>query len=205
MVGGLQTKIILLLIVLSLLLCCCKPRTSTDSFLYDTSSLRDGDIILRRAYGLVSDIIVARLNETVPLSHCGIVVSDSAGSWQVIHSLSAKVSKANGMQQCSIDEFLQDSHPGSVTIARYKHGEGIQIAAWARHYLDKAIPFDYQYNHNDSAAFYCSELPWHILKHHFGKTPECKEKILRFSVLLHPEYFEVFELDFLNNQETVFR
>ena len=186
-------------------MCSCKQETSTGSIIYDTSIIREGDIILRRSYGLISDIIVMRLIDTVPISHCGIVVSDSIGSWHVIHSLSAKVSKIDGMQMCSLDEFLTDSQPGSVKISRFKHGNGNQIATWANYYLARATPFDYQFNHNDSLAFYCSELPWHIFKHHYRSIPKTKNEILRFSVFLHPEYFEVFELNYLKNQETVLR
>ncbi len=74
----------------------------------ELSSLRSGDIIFRMGYGALSLSIVSVLSDTIKVSHCGIVARDSLGI-AVIHTISPSISDADGMQQCTIEEFIADS------------------------------------------------------------------------------------------------
>lgn len=163
----------------------CKPAVSTDLFIYSTDSLQRGDIVLRRGYGMVSDLIVARLKDSVDLSHCGILSIDSTGSYKVIHSLSKSVSKFDGMQVCSLQEFVQDARPESLRAVRHKEIEGRLIEAQALAYLKQGIPFDHAFNINDSSAFYCSELPIHIIYNLSGTRLFNGNQIPPFSIFLN--------------------
>lgn len=200
MAGRIQNKIALLFTstVLQLVLSCSTP--TAEVVVYDTSIVREGDLIFRRGYGLVSDLIVARLNEPIPLSHGGIVVKDSYNRLQVIHTLSEKVSDTDGMQIDSIEAFLNESRIENIWIARYKFGDPKHMAEKARYYLQRSIPFDHGFNLNDTTAFYCSELLWHILKATNQPLPHNDHPILGFQWFFDPDFFDAFQLPKLNSQ-----
>ena len=145
MAGRLQTKIkrILSISVLLYFVMACKPvRDTTDLFYYHTDSIQPGDIILRKSYGLISDIITSQLKDTINISHCGIIAKNESGEFCVIHSLSKMVSDYDGMQSCSIDEFINDSRPETVKVVRFRNRKNKLIADYAQHYLKEKIPFD---------------------------------------------------------------
>ena len=159
----------------------------------ELSSLQSGDIIFRMGYGGLSLTIVSILSDTAKLSHCGIVVRDSSGL-SVIHTISPSISNADGMQQCTIEEFIADSRENSIAAVRYKGGDGQTIVAKASYYLAKQIPFDMHFDLIDSSHFFCSELPIRILKDEFNfDVLQGKEPIMsncKFSVFFNPQYFE---------------
>lgn len=167
----------------------CKPAVSTDHFVFSADSLQSGDIVLRRGYGLVSDLIVARLKDSVALSHCGILSIDSTGAIQVIHSLSKSVSEFDGMQSCRLEEFIQDARPESLLAVRHTELDGRLIEKLAIDYLQQEIPFDHSFNTNDSSAFFCSELPIHIIYRLSGTYLYSGNQIPPFSVFLNPKQF----------------
>ncbi len=158
------------------------------------NSLQSGDVIFRMGYGGLSLSIVSMLNDTVKVSHCGIVTRDSIGGIAIIHTISPSISNADGMQQCTIEEFVTDSRVNSIAAVRFKHGEGQKIVDKATYYLNKQVPFDIAFDLVDSSMFFCSELPIRILKDEFdfdllqGKEPimsSCK-----FSAFFNPQHFE---------------
>lgn len=237
--------------------------------------LEDGDILLRRGMGVISNMIVARLGDTVELSHCGIVVkrnmteglevdadcgarqeclsrkcsregrirencspencsreeclrgkclreecsprkcscekcmrkNHSPGmrmheecsrgrrspDFDIIHSLSPFVSTSDGMQICSLEEFVADANPESIIAVRVMNSMRGRITAAARYYLARRVPFDELYDVTDTTAFFCSELPLHILRSRLGLklAPEAsEERIPRFSIFLDTVYFQ---------------
>jgi len=126
--------------------------------------LREGDIIMRKGYGMVSRMIVSNLNEARGLSHCGIVVRTENG-WGVIHTVSASLSDVDGMQLNDLNEFVRQSKPGTIVVSRLRHCEDrSRIAEEAYRYLNSAITFDHSFDLADSSRFYCSELIWHVMK-----------------------------------------
>lgn len=56
----------------------------------DVSLLHDGDIILRKGSGMISDFIAASMKDLLPYSHCGILVKEN-NEWKVIHSLAREL------------------------------------------------------------------------------------------------------------------
>lgn len=198
MVGRIQVEIKQLLIIIFLLYwvwgCVSQPNT-TDFFYYKKDSLQAGDIILRKSYGLVSDIIVKQLNDSTNISHCGIITTDSIGNFYVIHTSAKMVSKADGMQICSLTDFMADSRIETVKVYRFRSGDGKLIAQNARYYLDKEIPFDNEFNMQDSSKFYCLELPIHILKMAFDKDISKNSYKPNFSIFQNPESFD--EISFI--------
>ncbi|MDR0420963.1 MAG: hypothetical protein LBH30_05890 [Prevotellaceae bacterium] len=160
-------------------LICCKNR---QEHFFDTSSqneirlttdndtltcdeinlLRNGDIIMRHGKGLISLAISAHLNEKYRLSHCGILSIDG-DIINVIHTLSLSVSHVNGMQQSTLNEFINDTHKNSIITVRLKNSDNNKTANKAKHYLSKKIPFDDDFDVSDTAKFFCNELISHIL------------------------------------------
>lgn len=192
MAGRIQVKIVLFVIFISLLSLaegCTSPAKTTDLFFYTTDSLKSGDIILRKSYGLISDIIVAQLNDTLDVSHCGIIVTDSSGSFMVIHSLSKKVSDVDGVQICSLEDFLNDSQLKTVRVVRYKSADSYKIAIAANDYLSRKVPFDEDFNPNDTTALYCSELPVVIIRKCFNQDVSKGFNMPKFSMFLQDNYF----------------
>lgn len=192
MAGGLQAEIKLICSVgIIILFVSCSKSTENVDNRFCTDSLQSGDIILRRGYGLVSDAIVAQLKDTVDISHCGILIRDSKNRWFVIHSLSRKVSDVDGMQLCSLDKFINESQPASVQIVRFRSDKDSLIALGAIHYLNKKIPFDDKFDINDTTAFYCGELPVHVIYSYLKTDIMAGKDDFKFSVFYNPKYFTI--------------
>ncbi len=185
-----QSKIVLITVCIHLLCfsACKKSDYTTDFFYYKTDSLKSGDIILRKSYGLVSDIIVRQLNDTVDISHCGILIKNG-NNFIVIHSLDKSVSDADGIQSCSLEYFWVDSRPETVKVMRFNKDTSNRIAKMAEYYLKKKVKFDKEINLNDTNAFYCSELPYHIINKEFNIKIASSDKLLKFSAFFNREYF----------------
>lgn len=201
MVGRIQIEISYCIAFISLLyfgVSCTQRRDTTDLLLYQTDSIRSGDIILRKGYGLVSELITAELNDTVDISHCGILVQDSAAQFWVIHSLSRKVSDADGVQMCSLDRFMADSRTETVRVVRFKYdGLGL-VSERAKAYLRLKIPFDEKFDMGDTTAFFCSEMPIHIIKNAYKTDVSVGMAKPKFSVFLNTEFFT--EIDFVKKR-----
>ena len=200
MVGRIQIKIRegqILIGLLFLLASCNSPAGTTGSCMYSTDSLRSGDIILRKSYGLISDIIVMNLNDTLDVSHCGIIIKEPDSSYKVIHALSKKVSHTDGVQICRLEQFMADSKIETVRVFRFLSDSKGEIAAQALRYLKQKTPFDETFDATDSTALYCSELPVQSIRNAFKIDVSSGEKMLKFSVFLQPDFFR--EIPFVSN------
>lgn len=192
MAGRIQTKIknsYIILFLLYLAVGCVPKPATTDFFCYQTDSLQAGDIILRKSYGMISEIIVKQLNDSTNISHCGIITTDSIGNFYVIHTSAKIVSNVDGMQICSLTHFMSDSRIETVKIFRFQLGDGKVIEQKAKYYLRKKIPFDLDFNMQDSTKFNCLELPIHIIKTAYEVTISSSKKP-NFKVFQNPKYFQ---------------
>lgn len=190
MVGRVQIKIIFLLFLGGLLVACHSGKNyKNKDYVYSTDSIKNGDIILRKSYGLVSEIIAIQLHDTIDISHCGIIVSDAGHRFKVIHSLSKKVSKADGVQECSLDDFMSDSQPQTVKVFRFKNDHDNRLAQGAVSCLDRKIPFDESFNSLDTNYLYCSELPIHLIRTTYGVDVSNGALKPKFSIFQNPVYF----------------
>ena len=200
MVGRIQIEIGRGLICIGLLFVlahCSSPTQTTGSCMYSTDSLRSGDIILRRSYGLISDIIVMNLNDTLDVSHCGIIIKEPDSSYKVIHALSKKVSDTDGVQICRLEQFMADSKIETVRVFRFLSDSKGEIAAQALRYLKQKVPFDETFDATDSTSLYCSELPVQSIRNAYKVDVSSGEKMLKFSVFLQPDFFR--EIPFVSN------
>lgn len=133
----------------------------------ETSLLCEGDIILRRGFGIFSDLVSKHLNDsTIDVTHAGILTY-TQDKWHVIHSLSSDVNPTDGMQIQTLDKFLKYSQPGKIIISRIKDHtpeKGTQITTFAKGYLKRKIPFDHKGDFENDNELYCTELIWRILE-----------------------------------------
>lgn len=135
----------------------------------EINKLKDGDIILRHGFGLVSDIIVETLGEKYDISHCAIIVKDR-GDFNVIHTVSQSLSDFDGIQSQSLKRFVSDSKKNSIIVVRYKKGNcNSLISQRAKFYLSKKLPFDHDFDLKDSTKLYCTELIWKVIKDAYHK------------------------------------
>ncbi len=170
-------------------------RLSSD----EIARIEDGDIILRHGYGLVSDMIVERLNENYDLSHCGIICKEK-DSIYIIHSVSSSVSPDDGVQTQGLNAFVHDAQKNSIVLIRYKNkgtsGSNAGISRRAKAYLQQKITFDHSFDLADSSDFYCTELIWKCIynEYHddfFTNHYDQRNDFMRFDVFLDTNKFEV--------------
>jgi len=171
--------------------------------------IHNGDIILRHGYGMASDIIVNTLNEEYDVSHCA-VISKSNNQINVIHSVSQSLSDFDGVQIQSLDRFITDCKKNSIIIVRYKNPKNTDnkiIVEKAAYYLSKKIPFDNDFDIEDSSKIYCTELIWRTIKEGFHEDifkNQIKDKNninqYKFQALWDTSHFEIIINHHLRNK-----
>ena len=125
--------------------------------------LRNGDIVLRMGYGIVSALLETSSGGT-GVSHCGILAGEGP-HFRVIHSISSDLSDEDGVQECTLSEFLRCAKPGSFVAVRCQVADGAEIAKHAGRYLEQRIPFDLAFDLCDSTKIFCSELIYLSILH----------------------------------------
>lgn len=129
----------------------------------DKMKFQNGDLILRRGKGFVSQFIVEQLKDSTNLSHIGVLVKDN-DSLKIIHCIGNEFSNIEGIQICSLDEFLSDCYSDGLLVVRSNLCKGSQISSLAKEYLLMSLPFDRKFDFSDATAFSCLELPYNIFK-----------------------------------------
>jgi len=140
------------------------PRPTTgarDGFsVEEMAQIEDGDIVLRKGVGTISDFIVIGLGGGLNVSHCAMVVRHADGPWAV-HTLNGSLTGVDGVQSQPVSEFNRYTEPGTLAVLRplWKNAEqkGRAIAK-LQELLKANIPFDNNYNLEDRSRLYCSEL-----------------------------------------------
>ena len=122
--------------------------------------LEHGDIILRKGYGLISDLIAILLEEENTVTHCGFVIKDSLqpNKIKILHILSE--GEHDGMLLEPLETFILDSQENSLAVVRANYPANIRAAVVneALKFLAAKIPFDMAFDDSDSTAYYCSEM-----------------------------------------------
>ena len=119
--------------------------------------LQEGDILLRKGYGSISDFIADFLNEKYPVTHCGWVVRGTDGSFHILHTISND--SISGMTLESLDCYQQQSQANSLVLIRLQDQSKIQqVIKLAHQLLAQQVPFDMEFNDKNSDALYCIEL-----------------------------------------------
>lgn len=161
--------------------------------------LKEGDILLRRGNGAISDYIADFLKEKYPVTHCGFVVQ-KGDSLAVLHTISTE--QHNGMLIEPLSSYLLQSQAGTLVAVRLKTGEvhirkAIELAKML---VAKKIPFDMGFDDKNPQTLYCLEMVRNVLKevHHKDLLP--KRKIQQgVDVLSMDNFFDTTYLEVVFN------
>lgn len=162
----------------------------------EKAMLRDGDIILRRGEGMVSDFIAEFLEEKYPFTHCALL-SIEGGKYYVTHSESNP--EVSGMLKQPLMDFVINAIPGTLGAVRLKATptqiKAIQTGAAA--YLKAGKPFDLKFNLTDTTEFYCVEMLDHLFQRALKKNVLSRKKnlvaypVYHMDNFLDPQHFTV--------------
>lgn len=123
----------------------------------------NGDIAFRRGVGMASQAVLMS-NHRGSFSHVGIVTQIDS-QWMVIHEVPYEGrSYDDDKIKCeTIEEFFEADKAASGAIYRL-HGldSSMQnrICSYLFRQLELGLPFDHDYNLDDTTHQYCSELVW---------------------------------------------
>lgn len=136
----------------------------------EIAKLENGDIILRKGHGSVSDIIDNMYPTGYHLSHCGVLIKEK-DSLYVVHTVSSELSQVDGVQTEELDKFVRESVRYSIMVVRPKQDSITRdkIAEASLSFLGKGIKFDHSFDISDTTKFYCTELIYQAYLRVFGE------------------------------------
>ena len=132
------------------------------------SALEDGDIILRRADGLLSDVARNFSTNEKRFSHVGIITHAGTGV-SVIHSIQDEKKGYNGVVSENLQAFMQEARDWAVYRIRLPADIRNKIARKAVMYANERITFDSDFDLNTWNSMYCTELVFHVINESTGK------------------------------------
>ncbi len=119
----------------------------------------NGDIMLRRGFGLITESLLDGMEGKYPVTHCGVLYKGEQDTmWQIIQAESNDV--AEGVYKEDVRIFIVNSFPKSLAVVRLKAPKPQQEVFMNSilYYLDKKAPFDYDFNDQDTSQLYCTEM-----------------------------------------------
>jgi hypothetical protein len=163
----------------------------------ELEKLEEGDFLLRKGYGWISDRIADLLDEEYRITHCGMILTQGYSEPHVLHSVSDD--RVNGIFVEPLKAFIKDSQNGSLIAVRLKNPcvETREIVLESKRLLAKKVPFDLAFNDADSSSFYCAELFGYVFNNICKKDllPEKVNlfgmKAIRMRNFLNPEEFKI--------------
>lgn len=152
-----------LILCACLLLCGCRRSTSSLACDYHEveARLEEGDLLFRCGTGLVGRMVTS-MDREGEFSHVGIVVCHK-GEWSVVHAVPHEPEFQGDFDRVKCEpvaDFL--GRYAEVVYGIYRpqvEAEKRHLAA--RHALrqyEKRVPFDHDYNTEDTTRLYCTEL-----------------------------------------------
>ena len=127
--------------------------------MYDTTELRNGDLLFRNGIGYESRVVTGLSNGK--FSHVGIAYHNGR-QWDVIHAVPGENERGEPEYlKCEpISDFYCKSRAKLGGSARVSCTDSIAniIAERALHIVNRKVVFDNNYDINDTTEFYCTEL-----------------------------------------------
>ena len=122
-------------------------------------SLRDGDLALRQGTGLDSEAVLRLDSAGGQYSHIGIVVNDN-GKWKVVHAVPGESRDGIDMVKIEpIDTFFLSTRAAHGAVMRLRGCSAVAAREAAQSAARLVgVPFDYNYNWQDTTRLYCTQL-----------------------------------------------
>ena len=149
----------MLLALLTTAMSCSNFTKSHVQVLYDTTDLRNGDLLFRNGIGYESRVVTSLSDGS--FSHIGIAYHNGR-QWNVIHAVPGE--NENGEPEylkCEpISEFFFHSRAKYGGSARVDCSDSLAniVAEKALDIVNRKVLFDNNYNINDTSELYCTEL-----------------------------------------------
>lgn len=122
--------------------------------------LQTGDVVFRMGSGIESHA-VRMMDVDGDYSHIGIVV-DTMGRKMVVHAVPGEPDFEGDIDRVKLDEvqtFFSAVHAGKGEITRIDDELAARYAAQvALDVFRRGVPFDHDYDSNDTTRMYCTEL-----------------------------------------------
>ncbi len=122
---------------------------------------QNGDLILRRGEGIISDIARNFSTTDKRFSHVGILVNHKQQAY-VVHSVHDQDKNHNGVVIEKLSAFLNDVADWAVYRLKLNNSQQQKFAYTALQYAEKNIPFDSHFDLASSDAMYCTEFIWRV-------------------------------------------
>lgn len=160
--------------------------------------LKEGDILLRKGYGAISDFIALYLDEKYTITHCGFVLLEGYDEPHILHTASSD--EVKGMYAEPISSFIQASQEKTLAAVRLKKGspqQQLQVLNEAKRLLAKEVGFDMAFDDNDTTKMYCAEMMRYVFKEVYkedlldDRAQEYGLDVIHMSNFFNPERFEV--------------
>lgn len=184
-----------------------KSSTQSDTLSSkEIAQLQNGDILLRKGFGSISDYIADFLQEKYPVTHCGFVVIKGNQVF-VLHTISND--SLNGMCLEPISDYLKQSQQNTLVAVRLKKifSKTDEVLAKAQLLLQQKIPFDLAFDDYNASSLYCLEMVRNVLQEVYQedliskRTQKQTIDVLSMDNFFDSTYFEVVFNHFERNQE----
>jgi len=155
-------RALLMAVVVMMAMTACSVRVDEGGTVRDgvpLDSLRDGDLALRQGTGLDSEAVLRLDSAGGQYSHIGIVVNDN-GKWKVVHAVPGE--SRDGIDRVKIepiDTFFLSTRAAHGAVMRLRGCSAVAAREAAQSAARLAgVPFDYNYNWQDTTRLYCTQL-----------------------------------------------
>ena len=155
-------RALLMAVVVMMAMTACSVRVDDGGTVRDDvplDSLRDGDLALRQGTGLDSEAVLRLDSAGGQYSHIGIVVNDN-GKWKVVHAVPGE--SRDGIDRVKIepiDTFFLSTRAAHGAVMRLRGCSAVAAREAAQSAARLVgVPFDYNYNWQDTTRLYCTQL-----------------------------------------------
>ena len=155
-------RALLMAVVVMMAMTACSVRVDEGGTVRDDvplDSLRDGDLALRQGTGLDSEAVLRLDSAGGQYSHIGIVVNDN-GKWKVVHAVPGE--SRDGIDRVKIepiDTFFLSTRAAHGAVMRLRGCSAVAAREAAQSAARLVgVPFDYNYNWQDTTRLYCTQL-----------------------------------------------
>lgn len=159
-------------VLIALTVCCAVPigyfyfpheKIDHSIVLFDTTGLRNGDLLFRNGNGGESRFVTGISNGIY--SHIALAYKDSTG-WKAVHAVPGETEDihATDYLKCEpIDDFYQYERACAGAMARVDCPDSLaeKALAFALDKVERRFAFDHYYKLEDTTTYYCTELVYY--------------------------------------------